>query len=159
MTHIYVIRYRMERNLWASFTLTQDMFLILSVKSAAELVISVQDMRNINQPDKGDYTGKCEFKKKRNQNEKLKLSPWKWKERILNFLSELCLVCIFECICHALYTQRTNINQVIFIIFFRLRQETNKKEDIKSSFFSLLLCSFWLWWSDFKDYIFFPARE
>lgn len=39
------------------------MFLILSVKSAAEPVISVQDMRNINKPNKGDHTGKCEFQK------------------------------------------------------------------------------------------------
>lgn len=49
------------------------MFLILSVKSAAESVNSAQDMRNINKLNKGDHTGKCEFKKK-NQNEKLKQS-------------------------------------------------------------------------------------
>lgn len=107
------------------------MFLILSVKSAAESVISVQGMRNINKPNKGDHTRKCEFqKRKKNQNEKLKLSPWKWKERILNFLSKLYLVCIFECICHALYTQRTNINQVIFIIFF---PDLGKKQTKKTT--------------------------
>lgn len=106
------------------------MFLILSVKSAAELVISVQDMRNINKPDKGDHTGKCELKKKK----KLKLSPWKWKERILNFLSELYLVCIFECICHAFYTQRTNVNQVGFF-FFQIKARNKQKRRHKQLIF------------------------
>jgi len=56
------------------------------------------------------------------------------------FLSELYLVCIFECICHALYI-KNNRKSDDFYYFFRLRQETDKKENINSSFFSSLLCS------------------
>lgn len=48
------------------------MFLILSVKSAAESVISVQGMRNINKSNKGDHTRNCEFKKKK----KIKMKSW-----------------------------------------------------------------------------------
>lgn len=46
------------------------MAFIFSVKSAAEPVISVQDMRNINKPN--NHTGKCELKKKK----KIKMKSW-----------------------------------------------------------------------------------
>lgn len=150
----------MERNLWASFTLTQAMFLILSVKSAAESVISVQGMRNINKPNKGDHTRKCEFKKKKKSKWKAETQSMKMKGKNPEFFIKTVFgLHIWMYLSCLIYTKNKHKSGDFYYFFFRFRQEANKKDNINSSFFSLLLCRFWLWWSDFKDFTFFPAWE